>query len=723
MPHVFKRLRHRGGVDPARRPGRGVWPLAAALAIAPAVLAQEPPRTPPTAATVDPQELTFLRSVLGNASNALETRRRAASKLLRLPTPVGVSTVVSLIDASSGEARESLDAVFRNASVEDPDLAGALVGALAIASAADRPRLVEVIGFAGTSIDAIVAAVATDPARSADFRRAAIEALGRLASRSSAEALLRVADPARSEAPELRAAAFRSLERISQLALGEDYLAWRTWFDQIGEDDVLERTCEERAEALTIRLAQSERDRLSTDERADRTAARLRSALSELLLGMDLAARQERVQRLLGDELPTLRSFAVEQVERMLRNGDRIGEEMTSALAMLLDDPVPSLRARVARLLASLAWPAIGDEVAKRLASEEDAGVALVSLEILAERPAEGSMKALLERMEIAATAEAAARAVARLHAAGFAPVGWRDRAAAIVRRSLSESPTPVPAMARVLALAGEESDADAIEALLDSTDPRVRRAVAEGWARRGIFEPLAQRSLDPVVYGPLSASIVDLDPTLAGLDRLLALSRSPESAADHEAALMRFVAALPPGSLLDADRRLAAAAVPASVRLEALKRASGAVANSVPQEVRETALERRSSLLLSLGRAEEVADLLASEPLLPDQALFRMLLEARLRAGRFDRAATQQPDPSAWIAVLERIAADPGGAAGAVVIAAEVARRFGDSLTPDQLARLAPHRPAPTAPAPPAAATQPSAAPSASPSGSPSAE
>lgn len=675
--------------------------------------AQEPPRPPSVPATIDASELSFLRSVLGNPTNTIETRRRAAAKLLRIATPVGAATVVSLLDASAGDARDALGAVFRNAAAEDPELAAALVGSLAYASAEDRPRLLETIVYTGVGIDALVAAVAVDPGKSVEFRRVAIEALGRLPSRPSAEALLLVIDPARKEAPEIRAAAFRSLESLSQLPLGEDHDAWRTWWEQEGGFDALERTCEERAEALTLRLAQSERDRVVIDERAERTAARLRSALAELLLGMDLAARQERVQRLLGDELPTLRGFAVEQVERMLRNGDRIGDEMTATLATLLDDPVPSLRSRAARLLASLAWPAIGEEVAKRLAKEQDAAVAIVSLEILAERPAEGSMSALLDRMEVAASAEAAARAVARLQASGLAPVGWRTRAAEIVRRSLAESAAPIPAMARVYALAGEESDADAIEALLDSPDARVRRAVAEGWSRRGIFEPLAQRSSDPAIYGPLAASLVELDPTLAGLDRLLALSRPAESGAEHEAALLKFVNALPLAALLDADRRFAETGVPASVRLEALKRASAAGpgnGGSVAREVREEALARRSSILLGLGRSEEVADLLANEPLLPDQPLFALLLEARIRAGRFDRAATQQPDPSKWIAVLSRVASDPATSAAATAIAEEIARRFGEQLTPEQINGIAPYRTA-IAPAPTPPPTEPDAA------------
>lgn len=662
--------------------------------------AQEPPRSSPAPAAIDPQELSFLRSVLGNPTNAIETRRRAAAKLLRIASPVGAATVVSLLEASAGDARDALGAVFRNAAAEDPELASALVGSLAHAAAEDRDRIAETIVYTGVGIDAIVVEVAVDRTKPIDHRRAAIDTLGRLPSRPSAEALLLVSDPARKEPAEVRSAAFRSLESLAGLSLGEDHAAWRTWWDRDGGFDSLERTCEERAEALSLRLAQSERDRSSMDERAERTAARLRSALAELLLGMDLAARQERVQRLLADELPTLRAFAVEQVERMLRNGDRIGDEMTATLATLLDDPVASLRGRSAKLLASLAWPAIGEEIAKRLAKEQDVAAALIALEILAERPAEGSMPALLDRMEAAATAEAAARAVARLQAAGLAPVGWRERAAGIVRRSLAESEAPIPAMARVFALSGEESDADAIEQLLDDPDARVRRAVAEGWARRGIFEPLATRSADPAIYVPLAASLVELDPTLSGLDRLLGLSRPAETAAEYESILLRFVNTLAVSSLLEAERRLAAAGVPVAVRLEALKRAGAAGnGNALSRELREEALERRSAILLGLGRAEEVADVLANEPLLPEQPLFGMLFEARLRAGRFDRAATQQPDPADWIEVMARIAADPALAAGATAIAEEIARRFGDSLDESQIAALSALRASPVSP------------------------
>ena len=148
-------------------------------------------------------------------------------------------------------------------------------------------------------------------------------------------------------------------------------------------------------------------------------------------------------------------------------------------------------------------------------------------------------------------------------------------------------------------------------------------------------------------------------------------------------------------------------------MRLEALKRASAAGpgnGGSVAREVREEALARRSSILLGLGRSEEVADLLANEPLLPDQPLFALLLEARIRAGRFDRAATQQPDPSKWIAVLSRLAADPATSAAATAIAEEIARRFGEQLTPEQINGIAPYRTA-IAPAPTPPPTEPDAA------------
>jgi hypothetical protein len=701
-----ERTTHRDAPNPPRG-ASWAWSVALlaatlALSLSGLGLAQEPPRPAPAPAAVDPQELSFLRSVLGNPTNSIETRRRAAAKLLRIAAPVGAATVVSLLDASAGEARDALGAVFRDAAAEDPELAAALVGSLAYAAVEDRSRISETVVYTGVGIDAIVVEVAVDPAKSVEFRRAAIETLGRLPSRPSAEALLRITDPSRREPAEVRAAAFRSLESLAGLPLGDDHAAWRVWWEREGGFDSLERTCEERAEALSLRLAQSERDRSAVDERADRTAARLRSALAELLLGMDLAARQERVQRLLADELPTLRAFAVEQVERMLRNGDRIGEDMTVTLATLLDDPVASLRGRAAKILASLAWPAIGEEIAKRLPNEQDVADALIALEILAERPAEGSMPALLDRMEVAATAEAAARAVARLQAAGLAPVGWRERAAAIARRSLAETDPPIPAMARVFALSGEESDADAIEALLDSPDARVRRAVAEGWARRGVFEPLASRSSDPAIYLPLAASLVELEPTVSGLDRMLALSRPAESAGEYESVLLRFVNTLPVASLLEADRLLAEAGAPVSVRLEALKRASAPVnGTSLSREVLEESMERRAVILLSLGRVEEVADLLSNQALLPDQPLFGLLFEARLRAGRFDRAASQQPDPAAWIEVMARIAADPALAAAATVIGEEIARRFGDALDDEQIAAISSHR-APAPPPPP---------------------
>ncbi len=656
---------------------------------APSARQDSTPRTPPAPPSIDSREISFNRAVLANPTNPLDARRMAAARLLRVPSAAGAAAIAAVFESTPDAEQSRLMDVFRNAAAEDAELADALVMGIAYAAAEDRVRLFDILAWAGGGIDALVVAAATDPTRPLEHRRAAVEALGRIASRQAAEALLALVATGPESAEELRSAAFASLEQLSGMPLGEDVAAWRAWWEEQGDDLLIERTCEERAEALAARLGQAERERRAVDERAERTASRLKSALSEILLAMELAPRQERVRALLSDELATLRLFAVEQVERMLRNGDRVGDDMTLAMATLLDDASPILRSKATRLLSSLGWTPISDQIARRLPKEEDVSVAIAMLEVLAERPAEGSMSDLLDRMESQSTAEAAARAVGRLQAAGLAPIDWRPRAAEIAREALAANETASPPMARVLALAGDESDQPLLLGLLDGADPRVRKAIAEGWSRKGVLEPLEARSADPAVYAAVAQGILDTSPDLDGLDRVLALVRPAASDGDFEAVLMRFVAIAPATMMIEADRRLEAATAPSAVRAELLRRATTATDGSVLPEARRTALRRRAMLLLQLDRPEDAADLLAAEPILPEEPLFPILFEARLRAGRFERAATQRPEAEWWLAMLERFVEEKRELAAAA-LGAEIDRRFSESLSIEQVERLA---------------------------------
>jgi len=647
--------------------------------------AQSRPDPPVAVVVVDEEEIDWLRSIVANASNGLEIRRRAAEKLLRLPTPLAVGAIVGAFEESTDADRPALRAIFEDATVESPELAEALIDALPVAAAKDRPRLLALLADLGPGVDELVAVVAIDPKRDVRARLMAVEALGGLSTRTSVESLLVLVAEGREETVEMRSRVFRALEQISGLPFGEDAEAWRRWWREGGEA-TLERTCEERVADLAAQVGRLDRDRRGVEDRADRTAARLRSLLSDVLVGLEPAARQERVQRLLGDELEALRSLAVDQVDRAFRNGDRIGDETISRLATLLDDPSLVMRGKAARLLGTLGWEPIAEEVARRLRDEFDPELATAYLEVLAERPRAAAFPVILARLGGPGTTDAAARALARLATARLAPPEWRTAVAPAVRTIVASAPTP--ATSRLLALAGDEVDRTTLEEVLERDNPPLRRAVAEGWTWSDRLEWLRPRLRDPVVFAAVVGTIASGSASLEALSTLLGLERPPEDAGqeDLDAALVKVLAGLPATELVEADDLLAEQGVGLERRLSSLSRVNADDAKDMTPRDRERLLERRASLLLTLARAEEAADLLEPFAIMTEQPLSSILFEARLRAGRFDRAAAQHALPGPWLDVLERVAlSDP---AAAEVLLDEVDRRFGGRLSPEQAAK-----------------------------------
>jgi len=633
----------------------------------------------------------FFQSVLENPTNALETRRVALTRLLADPGPAGRLAVLDLFEQADDAVRSGLVSTLANAAVESPDLADALAAAAvtSVAGGSERRGLWSgLLDLAGPGLDAALVELAGPSTASVERRVAAIDLLGGFATPLAAETLMDLAEGDANET--VRTASFDSLRRLSGMPFGDAPEAWRSWW-AAGGAELLEATCEQRAERLAARLDRAERDRKAADRQTERAAEQLRQVYGELLLGMELAPRQERILRLLESEFEPVRRLAIEQVERMLRNGDRIDERgIPVALEKLLDDPAPGLRIRGAALLGTLAPDRVGALVSSRLSEEREPAVVNAYLDVLAGAAGVEIADAVVARLRDPATAEAAARAAIRMLDVDASAAEWREAAAAAVRRRLDDSATP--AIVELLAVAGDDSDDPRLRELLGGEDPRLRRAVAEGWGRRGRIEPLRERASDPVVYPALAAAIVDRVGGIEGLDLLLDLPRPAESQADFERVLSTLLERLSVEDASSADRRLAEVdSIPTELRLRGLRRALEASPSeeseaSVPS-VRLGILERLAILLLEADRAEEAVGVLRAETAADRERLRPLLFKALVLSAEFDAAASREPEVGTWLALLAGI--DVAAVSRREVLATEIARRFAVQLDDEGWARL----------------------------------
>lgn len=629
-------------------------------------------------------DVAFYRAVAENPTNPVEIRRRALTLLVSDPN--GREAALALLAESDESVRAGLVASLADAPVESPELAEAIAMAAVAADPTERGAWVALLALAGPGMDALLAEIVADETLPAELRNNSIELLGGFATPLAAETLMDLAERDADESS--RGAAFESLRRLSGMPFGNDAQAWRAWWAAGGEE-LLESTCEQRAETLAARLERADRDRRTARSLADRAVEQLRQAHAELLLGMDPATRQERILRLLENEFDALRRLAVEQVERMLKNGDRIDDPgIPLAIERLLDDRVATLRAKAASLLGTLTPDRVMGLVSVRLAEEREPTVAAAYLDVLAGPPSSETMRAVIRRLDEAATAEAAARALVRLDAAGGSPGAWTTAAAAAARTRLDESVSP--GMVELLAIAGDETDDERLRLLLASEDVNLRRAVADGWGRRGRVDALRERSSDPVVYPALASAIVEGQTPYEALEMLLGVPRSVESSADFERFAIRLLESMPLEQVSAADRLLATGPPPASVELRrrGLRRVVEAASETgVETPVRIEAVERLGRLLLDSAMAEEAVG--AVQPHLPlaPERLGPLLFESLVSAAEFDAAAARHGDPETWIDLLDALREDD--LARREAIAREIARRFADRLEESQWSRL----------------------------------
>lgn len=624
----------------------------------------------------------FFRGVAENPTNPLEIRRVALTRLLKDPQPAGRAAVRALFGESVEAVRAGLVAALANAPVEAPELADAIALAAAEATPADRPAWIVLLGLAGPGMDALLVELIKDQTVSGDLRGNAVELLGGFSTPLAAETLMDVAES--DDAEDLRTSAFEALRRLSGMPFGDAADAWRAWWAAGGEE-LLEATCEQRAETLAARLERADRDRRTARTLADRAVEQLRQVHGELLLGMDSAARQERILRLLENDFEGLRRLAVEQIERMLRNGDRIDDPgIPPAIERLLDDRSPSLRAKAASLVGTLSPDRVLELVSTRLRDERDPVAAGAYLEAMMGVPDAGTMDAVVIRLGDAATADAAARALVRMHAAGAEAGAWTFAAASAARTRLDEAASPV--MAELLAIAGGEMDDERLRTLLGSEDPRLRRAVADGWGRRGRIAELRERSDDPVVYPALASAIVDGQAPLEALETLLVVSRSPESSADFERVVTRLLESVPLDQVSVADRLLADSTpvVSSALRRRGLRRVVDAPGDSgLATEARIEAVERLGRLLIDASQPADAVQIVRPQLPLAPERLGPLLFEALVLAAEFDAAASRQSAPGAWVALLARIG--DAAASRREAIAREIAKRFASDLDESQ--------------------------------------
>ncbi len=505
----------------------------------------------------------------------------------------------------------------------------------------------------------------------ASLRALVASAAGSFRTRDAAALLVEWAE--RDPDPQVRAAAFAALTRLSGRTPPNEPGVWDQWLESQGTVDGLAwlrgliQGLASRADGLSRKLDSAETQLVQTNRR--------------LHLALPQEQRSALLASLLGDPIPRLRQLGFDLVDRELASSVQLDESVGLAAVGLIEDEDPRVRRRAALLVVRLAPESGAQAITDRLRRESEPSVAEALLRGVTRWPSKGCESQVVRWSQAQGlTRDAALDTAWSLHRAGM----FADEHATgdlLEELRLREIASLSASAMRLLSALGSPSDRARLAALLDAGDAATRRRAAEAL----VADPdsadaiIAAARSDTGLYD-LAARTIGLHRREArGLQELIALPPpSPESGAEAINAL---------GASLS-TRELIEGAEP--IKDPALRERLLARLLVAPQSPdRGRALVVLSETRLELGRPDEALaalDAIAPDDGAPGQRQLDARTTALLALGRVDEATALDGSADAWLSGLDRSI----GAPHAERVHQELTTRFAGALSKDQAQRLA---------------------------------
>lgn len=660
--------------------------LSLATAVAPCAAAVTDGATGTATSATPDDDLAWLKSVLEAKGVDEAMRAGAARRLLRSNDPAALQVLARGLRSNELPVTEAVLIALVTSDREGPIpdmLTSAAIDAMSRLSPERREQVVTVAARATDPVNRL-AAIAFDTNLQPSLRVHAINELYAIRSSESIAALIGLLDPARGEGPEVLEAVCRGLKLLTGTDYGQDVSAWRQWWQQV-QGQPLEELLQARIRSLESQLTERKRTIDELQRELDRRAARLTQAYQELFVTLLPEQRQERMVALLADDIIPVRAFALDAIDRMIRNGEVPSNAIQAALVDRLTDRDATLRATALRLLDDLGSTQLEDAFATTFLAEQDPRVIEVYLDVLLRRPMPGAFPRLVQLLVDPALGEAAARSILRLHDDRRLPDGWQTQVVETARQAVDSRLQPT--FIRLYGVACPDEELERVRALLDNEDAALRRAAAEALRRRGERDILLAHLEDEAVF----PSAVRLLSDTADLDALrrLATIRCPASLqSEWEQSLQRCAAGLPAGDLIAADDILAQQAPDqVQTRIGLLTRAFDN-GTTVPAPLVRSALLRLGTLLVERGDISTMDGILERATVPADPEVDALRFRVLALAQDYDGAARLARPPADWVNLLRWAA--PRERINAVPLRDEILKRFAVALETDAELRAA---------------------------------
>lgn len=627
------------------------------------------------AAAQQQRQLQVFGPILLNGSDDInaETRRNAALELLDMGgrVPEALDVVRQALQSRKPQVALAAAAALQTCADPPPALLDALAAALDSAPAEIVPSLSAALARYGDDAAARVSDVALRASTTAQARLNAVMALGSFRSRNAAAALMRVmqnSSASGANSPvgsvnllsvgtqaDLRRVAIASLERMTGLSYGQDVAAWQAWWTRAA-DDTDEQWYRVISESLASRAALLQQQLLEQRAMNDRTSRELFSTYHDLYPALPIDEQLRRLGQLLQHKLAPVRAFALSRVGILTRDSVRMPPEVVDLVRAALNDEAPDLRQSAAQLLDELNDEHTADAVAARLAVEQSPQVAGALLAVLGRRPTPAAIDPALRLLDDQAVGDQAADALWAMMQSTVATTEGRAKVREAVHNAMQRRASA--ATLRLAAYLGDDRDVVDLTLVLDGEDRRLRGAVAEGFCKRGLRQPLIDRADDEAIYPFAIRALADGPADLAAFNLLVGMKPADSNKRLWSEMVIKLASRLQPADLPAADDALKNLAyADAGLRRDAMIGAAALPRDTLPAADRLRIVERLAPLLIDLGdavRAWDILETLSSSPSVTP-SLRVVHFQAAALTGHFDRAAQMQGDPAAWIALLAR--------------------------------------------------------------------
>ncbi len=388
--------------------------------------------------------------------------------------------------------------------------------------------------------------------------------------------------------------------------------------------------------------------------------------------------QHEQLPSVLNDPLPELRTFGVERVAVLLRDGDATDEELQLVVDKLRDTNA-TVRLAAAQLLPEMDVPGLPDFVANSLTKENDIRVIDKELSYFRTHPSPVAIMPTISLLSATPDGSAAETLAVLLDSFVISDETSQKIVRDVKRlRRTNSNPTLIT----LEAMLGDNNDKRKLIRLLDSKNEDVRSATAKGFASAGFADPLITRAHEPALY---EYALIALQKhfNIEAFKQLMILYKPNNESWDLSA--FEIATHLNTSELLRADDMLKRLDRN-DVRLLVLQ----ALWDRVDEKgigAQKAIARRIVPLMIETGNAVSAVQLLDRFGETNDEGMLTLRFNTAISAAAWDTAADARPDPAPWIyAWQQALENDPTTAA---VISQQITLRFEDKLTPAQLKTL----------------------------------